>query len=272
MEGAIGDITTVDFHWNIHHGHLQAYMQRWHGESDKGGTLWVHKSTHHFDLVNWWIDSDPVEVHAYSDLERFGPQGPFRGANCRTCPHASDCDYHWDITQNEHLMNLYVNNEDYDGYIRDNCVFRENIDIYDKHSCVVKYANNAYLNYSLTGDTDYAGFWLAFNGTEGRIEMRERGWPPADYQRILVKRRNEQPRILAVPHEEGGHWGGDPKLMDKLFKDPGMPDPLHQSAGVRDGIMSILIGIAARKSTASGVPVNIADLTSLEPQPQKPRP
>jgi hypothetical protein len=36
--------------------------------------------------------------------------------------------------------------------------------------------------------------------------------------------------------------------------------------GIRDGVMSTLIGIAARKSIESGNPVNIAELTDLEPR------
>ena len=42
-------------------------------------------------------------------------------------------------------------------------------------------------------------------------------------------------------------------------------DPLNQSASVRDGAFSILVGIAARKSCESGDPVKIAALTSLKP-------
>ena len=29
------------------------------------GGLSIHKSTHHFDLVNWWIGQKPVEAFAY---------------------------------------------------------------------------------------------------------------------------------------------------------------------------------------------------------------
>lgn len=271
MDGAIGDVTTVDLHWNIDHDHLKRYMQRWHGERDRGGTLWVHKATHHFDLMNWWLDSDPVEVYAYADLERFGPQGPYRGANCRNCAYTDKCSYYWDITQNDHLRQLYTENEHYDGYIRDNCVFRNEIDIYDKHSAVVKYANNAYLNYSLTGDTDHSGFWLAFNGTKGRIEGREGGWPAEeDYQEWQLQVRGKTPEVIRVDHEEGGHWGGDPLMTDKLFKNPDQADPLQLSAGTRDGVMSIMVGIAARKSVESGNPVRIADLTSIKPQAKRP--
>ena len=101
--------------------------------------MWVHKSTHHFDLLNWWIDSDPDEVFALGDLEHYGKNGPFRGFNCRSCESKSKCDYYLDITKDKLLMDLYVNNEKYDGYIRDKCLFREDIDIYDKMSAQIKY-------------------------------------------------------------------------------------------------------------------------------------
>jgi predicted dehydrogenase len=271
MQGTIGEINTVDFHWNITHGHLQRYMQRWHGERQHGGSLWVHKSSHHFDLINWWLDSDPVEVFAFGSLDRFGRNGPFRGDNCRTCPHKNRCEYHWDITQSEQLMKLYVENEHHDGYIRDNCVFRESIDIFDKQSAVVRYANGAVLNYSLTADVDREGFWIAFNGTKGRIEGREGGWPVKDHQDWIVAVRGQEPQVVRATFEAGGHWGGDPLLMDKLFKDPNAPDPLHQSATSRDGIMAVLPGVAARKSIDSGSAVKIAGLTDLQPQARRPR-
>lgn len=273
MSGIIGDLTTVDFHWNIDRAHLKRYMQRWHGEKKYGGSLWVHKSTHHFDLVNWWIDSEPEEVFAFSGLEKFGSKGPFRGQNCRNCAHTNECRYYWDITKDNHLNSLYAKNEHYDGYIRDNCVYRNDIDIYDKHSAVVKYANNVYLNYSLTGDTDHDGFWIAFNGTKGRIEGREGGWPTLEShepQKWIVQPLGKEPEVIDVYRAEGGHWGGDPLMVDKIFIDPDKEDPLAQAAGLRDGVMSILAGIAARKSSETGQKIKIADLTSLTPRAKRP--
>lgn len=272
MRETIGQVKTVDFHWNISRDHMMRYMQRWHGEKDKGGTLWVHKSTHHFDLVNWWLDSEPEEVFAYADLMEFGPKGPFRGVNCRNCAHTNECPYYWDITKNEHLTRLYTENEHYDGYVRDNCVFREDIDIYDQHSAVVKYANNVKLNYSLTGDTDHPGIWIAFNGSKGRIEGRVGGWAEDDgHHEWLLKPLGKKPEVIEVLPHEGGHSGGDPLMKNKLFKDPDMSDALNRSAGTRDGIMSVLIGVAARKSVESGRPVRIGELTSLTPRAKRSR-
>lgn len=272
MSGAIGDLVSVDFHWHIRHGHLQQYMMRWHGERNRGGTLWVHKATHHFDMANWWIDSDPVEVFAKADLEHFGLKGPFRGLNCRNCAHTEKCDYHWDIMSNNQMRRMYADNEHYDGYIRDNCVFRPQIDIYDKHSALVTYANNVYMNYSLTANSDFEGYWITFNGTKGRIEGKEGGWHSSrQAQQWHMQVRGQRAEVIEVPFSPGGHWGGDPLLTDVLFKDMDTPDPLHQVAGTRDGIMSVLVGVAADKSALSGKPVRIGDLTSLTPQAVRPR-
>jgi len=274
MSGMVGNILSTDFHWNIDHSHLTRYMQRWHGETNRGGSLWVHKSTHHFDMINWWLDSDPEEVFAYAANERYGSNGAFRGKNCRNCAHTEKCPYYWDITQSRIDKGLYADNEHYDGYVRDNCVFRPQIDIFEKHAAVVKYANGVMLNYSLNGDSDYDGYWLAFNGTKGRLELRMGGYSYGDDVNITFlpngRYTHEEKQIIKAYHSEGGHWGGDPLMMDKLFKDPSMPDPLGQQAGTRDGVMSILVGIAARKSIAQNKPIKIDGLTSYTPQAKRP--
>lgn len=274
MDGLIGDIEQVEFHWNISHSHLMRYMQRWHGEKEFGGSLWVHKSTHHFDMINWYLDSDPLQVYAHGSLNLFGKNNDYRGNNCRECNYTDICPYYWDITRDEHLKKLYANNENYDGYIRDNCVFRNEIDVYDRHVAVVKFANGAYMNYSLSAHSDYSGYWLALNGSKGRLEVRTHAYPERDFEEVIFtpNRRysNEPPRIVRVNHAPGGHWGGDPILADHLFKYPDKPDPLGQKAGIRDGVMSVLTGVAARKSIASGKPVDIKDLTELEPMAKRP--
>ncbi len=273
MQGLIGEITSAEFQYYLSDNHLAAYMRRWHGEACRGGTLWVHKGTHHFDMANWYIDSEPKEVFAYATLERFGSNGAFRGQSCRNCAHSGKCAYFWDITKNGHLHNLYTKNEQYDGYVRDNCVFRHQIDIFSKHSAVIKYANGVYLNYSLTGDSDYEGYWIAFNGTKGRLEARIEGFDSKEYNELVFipnSRFTDEPaQIIKAEHQAGGHWGGDPIMLDKIFVHPDKPDPLGQQAGVRDGVMSILIGIAARKSVYTGKPVNIADLTDLTPRAKR---
>ena len=271
-DGAIGTVTSADFHWYLDVYHGAAYFRRWHRLWDKGGTLFVHKATHHYDLLNWWLDSEPAEVFAYGQLEHYGKNGPFRHSHCRPCPHKENCKFYWDITEDEFLTNLYVKHEEYDGYLRDGCVFREDVNIYDKMAATIKYANDVQVSYSLTTYSPYEGYRIAFNGTEGRLEawVKERQpWEAEDYDEIRLTKNFGETELIRVPHGGGGHGGGDTRLKDKIFKNPDMADPYKQSAGTRDGAMSILVGIAARKSVESSQPVRIADLTSLEPRAKR---
>lgn len=60
-------------------------------------------------------------------------------------------------------------------------------------------------------------------------------------------------------------------MKAKIIGNPGLADPLGQAAGFRDGAMSNLIGIAARQSIDSGMPVAIKGLSDLIPQFKRPR-
>lgn len=266
QEGAIGKVTSVDFHWYLDTSHGADYFRRWHGIQAHSGSLLVHKASHHFDLLNWWINSDPEEVFAYGSLEFYGKNGPFRSKSCRGCPHASSCDFYWDITKNEYLTKLYVDNEKYDGYLRDGCVFREEIDSFDKMAVQIRYKNKVQVSYSLTTYSPYEGYRIAFNGTEGRLEAwikESQPWEEKNEDELVLVKNFGERSIIAVPHGLGGHGGGDTRLKDKLFLDPNQADPWRQSAESRDGAMSCLIGIAARHSIEQGKPIQIQDLTDI---------
>ena len=265
--GAIGDLTSVDFHWYLDTSHGADYFRRWHRLKEKSGSLWVHKATHHFDLLNWWIESDPTEVFASGSLDFYGKKGPFRSTNCRPCPHKGKCDFYFDITKRPNYVALYVDHEKHDGYLRDGCVFKEDINIYDKMAGTIKYGNGVQVAYSLTTYSPYEGYRIAFNGTKGRIDAWiEESNPIEDhpYDEIVVTRNFGTREFIRVPSGTSGHGGGDRLLKDKIFAGV-TEDPLHQSANVRDGALSILVGIAARKSCETGTAVKIDGLTSIKP-------
>jgi predicted dehydrogenase len=284
----IGKVVSVDFNWylNVHHG--ADYFRRWHGRVAKGGSLWVHKATHHFDLLNWWLNSEPEEVMAYGSLEHYGKNNPFRGAKCRGCEHKDKCKFFWDITKDQGLVDLYVKNEHHDGYIRDGCVWSNEIDIWDKMSAQIKYANGVVANYSLTTYSPYEGWQIAFNGMNGRLETWEdipylQKTPEDQAKRHAVEMSNaddaikgEVREIIAMdnfarnyevyttPKIRGGHGGGDIRMQRRMFVDTN-DNPHHVMAGTREGAMSILIGVAARKSIKEKRPVKISELTDLVP-------
>lgn len=132
-------------------------------------------------------------------------------------------------------------------------------------TAAILYENGVQVSYSLNTFMPIEGYHLAFNGTRGRIEVRQyerQAWEMPDEDEILVMRNFGDAERIRVPHRPGGHFGGDPELKKMLFV-PGTEDPLGQRAGARAGAMSVLVGVAAMESVRSGKPVAVKPL--LEP-------
>jgi predicted dehydrogenase len=267
MSGEIGKVLSVDFAWYLDVYHGADYFRRWHAYKNGGGSLWVHKATHHFDLVNWWLGADPVEVVANGQLHVYGKNGPIRGTNCRVCPHKKECRFYYDMNTNPTRMKLYASAEDADGYYRDGCVYRTDIDIYDSMQAIVKYSNGATMAYSLDAHMPFEGFRVAFNGELGRLEVRDyerQPWevPEADETEIYVTKSFGLRRRATFTQGEGGHGGGDDYLRELIFRNRQAPDHMKLPDS-RAGAMSCLTGIAARKSIEEKRAVKIGDLVKL---------
>ncbi len=275
MGGAIGEVLSVDFAWMLDTRHGADYFRRWHRRRANSGSLLVHKATHHFDLVNWWISDIPQEVFCHGSLgfytpraaELMGLQG--RGERCKDCPVKDRCNFYLDLTSSEKLKELYLDCEAEDGYFRDKCVFSDEIDIWDNMSVAVRYKRGAVLNYMLHAYSPYEGYRIAFNGTKGRLEhfacentyVSGNGTVPGELENGNVSTtlmpEFSQAREIEVRTSKGGHGGGDPVLLRDIF-DPNAPaDPLKRKASQRDGAYSVLVGVAAYKSIDTGQAVSV---------------
>ena len=174
-DGAIGEVTSVHFEWLLDTAHGADYFRRWHRLKDVSGGLLVHKSTHHFDLVNWWLADVPTRVYASGGLKFYGrANADARGLGERT-PLSRDNDlddpFRLDMAADPLLKSLYLDAESVDGYQRDLDVFNDSITIEDSLNLIVDYARGATMSYSLSAFGPWEGYRVAFNGTEGRIEL-----------------------------------------------------------------------------------------------------
>jgi len=265
MSREIGEITSVDFNYYLDVYHGASYFRRWHGFKQFSGSLLVHKATHHFDLMNWWLAAEPVEVNAYGELRKYGYNGSIRSVRCMTCPHKETCEFFWDITKNEHYMNLYVKAESEDGYIRDSCVFRKKINIWDTMNVQVQYHNRVTMSYSLNAFMPYEGYFVGFNGTKGRLDARvyhNQPWKIQNMADFRITNSFKKSRTFGIRSGGSEHWGADQVMQDQIFRKPG-PDPLGQRAGSRQGALSILIGIAGRRSIEQERPFKIEELVKI---------
>jgi predicted dehydrogenase len=277
MSGVIGEILSLDFHWllDIHHG--ADYFRRWHRNKENSGGLMVHKATHHFDLINWWLSSVPENVFAQGHRHFYTPKTADRYGlvnrteRCLTCPE-TECRFRIDIEGNEGLKRLYRDNEVYDGYFRDRCVFSELIDIEDTMNVLVTYANGVKMSYSLNAFMPWEGYVASLNGSKGRIEHTtiESSYINADGS-VPGQTLERGTHIRVIPHfgpsydvpvwtSKGGHGGGDSRILVDLFSADPPDDPYLRAADQRGGAYSILTGVAANHSLATGQPIAIADL------------
>jgi predicted dehydrogenase len=289
MSGVIGNVMSVDFHWMLDTRHGADYFRRWHRNKKNSGGLMVHKATHHFDLVNWWLSAVPETVYAAGHRLFYTPETgdryglKKRAERCAECPHISKCKFALDIKGNKSLKAFYYDNEKYDGYIRDQCVFSKNIDIEDSMNVVISYTNGAKLCYSLNAASPWEGYTIAFNGTKGRLEHKcqESVYVNADGSVPgMLKKEGTWTRVY--PHwkpaysvdlweGKGGHGGGDPVMLATIFApDTVAPDKYKRAADQRSGSYSILCGIAANKSMKTGKVVNISSLVKNIGEPDYP--
>jgi predicted dehydrogenase len=280
-DGEIGKILSVDFSWYLDTRHGADYFRRWHRQRGNSGSLLVHKATHHFDLVNWWIDDVPDEVFAHGSLSYYTPAHADalglgdRGERCHGCPVAAKCPFHLDLAANEGLKALYLDNESEDGYFRDRCVFSDEIDIWDTMSVSVRYRGGAIMSYLLHAYSPVEGYRITFNGEKGRIEhfasentyINGDGSVPGELERGKVGTtlipEFARPRAIDPATGSGGHGGGDTLLLRDIFDRrarAGEPDRLRRRANQVDGTWSIMVGVAAARSIDTGAPVRIGEL------------
>ncbi len=278
--GTIGEVKSIHFEWLLDTIHGADYFRRWHRDKKNSGGLMVHKSTHHFDLVNWWLNSSPEIVFGFGSLGFYGKvNAEARGLKYRylrgTSPEAEGDPFALNMANDSNLKALYLDVEKEDSYLRDMNVFGDGINIEDTMNLVVRYRCGAQLSYSLNAYSPWEGYRIAFNGTKGRIELDELeksyvsagsgaiGASAAHTQKITVFPHWEKPYEVDIPKGEGGHGGGDLLLLDDLFAPKKKDDPYGRAAGHLDGARSILTGIAANRAFETGLPVRVDDLIRL---------
>lgn len=291
--GTIGRIFQVNMEYLLNTSHGADYFRRWHANKEDSGGLLVHKSTHHFDLINWWIDGIPANVFARGGLFFYGRDNAVARGDERLTRYPR---YFGNDTEGDpfayrfgdslaeddvYEKNLYLEAEVETGYLRDRNVFRDDISIEDVMNVIVRYRDGALLNYTLNAFSPREGYRVTFTGERGRIEYEEdhgahlldekgRRIPVNEHahggaHRLRVFPHFKPPYDVPVAAGEGGHGGGDRLLQEQIFAIRPPVDPFGRSAGHEQGAASILVGIAANESIRSGQDVRLDDLVALAP-------
>lgn len=275
-DGVIGQPTMVNLDWVLNTSHGADYFRRWHAEKDKSGGLLVHKATHHFDVVNYWLGSYPKTVSAMGGLAFYGQAAAeargqrYNYERYTGMPEAQDDPFALDLTADETMRGLYLDAEAETGYLRDRNVFGSHVTIDDTMAVTARYRNGVILHYSLLAYCPWEGFAAAVTGTQGRIEVHQKlspglaaeqakGGPNEKMLRVCPL--FGQPYDVKLPEGKGGHGGADGMMLDQLFGTGETPD--HRAATHIDGAASLLLGVAANQSISRGEFVQIDQLLPL---------
>ena len=282
--GVIGEISTVHMDWILDCAHGSDFMRRWHRDKANSGGIQMHKSIHHFDLIHFWLNTEPESVYCVGDLRFYGKENAQRrgeknlGERYLNNEDAKDDPFAFDIGKSDKLKKLYLNAEHEDGYIRDRNCFAEGITIEDNLSMVITYKSRAVLTYNTYAYAPWEGYRCVFNGSKGRLEINvvEGKYSASgdvvnlsssskyiqggvEKTIITVHPLFEDAYEVPVTKGKGGHGGGDPVLLrDVLVGDK--EDQFRRAAYIRDGGNAVLVGVGANHSMKSGMPVKVQEL------------
>ena len=266
--GAIGKVLSVNYKEMLDQKHGTSYFRRWNRRKKLSGGLQLHKSSHHFDKLNWLLDSHAVKLVASGKLLAYGKDASeFRGIKCSTCPHADKCASFVDRIGDDYFNQLffkYQNDEDF--YSPDLCVFSPEIDIEDFFTASFEYANGIPVSYALNAHSNIEGEDIVIEGKKGRIELIRRNPTTVDenfvaigeiVNSVKIYRFNQaRPEEFEIITGSGGHGGSDNSLFDDLFGD----SPSNILASLEDGIQAVLIGCAVNKSLTTKREVDVQEL------------
>jgi len=288
--GAIGNVLGVTLNYMLDTSHGADYYRRWHSHMDCSGSLLVHKCTHHFDLVNWYIDAIPEEVYAQGRLCFYGKENALRRGDEHLTRYPRYTGYvtpkedpfALTLDNDDGLRQLYLEAEQETGYLRDQNVFRDGIDIYDSMSLSIRYRNGVLFTYDINSYCPREGSRTLIHGDRGQIDLFSFGGShiirgQTDEELAAEQNASKGERGLIVyphfrdryevepPKAKGGHGGSDPMVGRQIFDPEAKPDPLGRDAGHEQGAASIMVGIAANESIRTGKPVKISDLVQIRP-------
>ena len=126
--GVIGKIHSINYEYVLNRWHGGDYFKRWHGMMEVSQGMLLHKSTHHFDVINWLLEDEPVSVTAMGLKSFFGNPEMCHAFRCSECDRTAECE---SFKSQSGPMDkaLYFDAEHEDGYIRE--VY---FGVTDKHS------------------------------------------------------------------------------------------------------------------------------------------
>lgn len=279
LDGAIGQPLHISLNWFVDTRHGASYFLRWNRERERSGGLSIHKSTHHLDLLNWWLKAEPQRIYAQGGRNFYGTDSPHRprdeagtplqGAAMREADPYFQAQlgsgaFHDDADEARRgLYELPYHNQYPAG--TDNYLYDPEIDIEDHYAALVSYPGGISASYAINFSAPWEGYRLIISGTHGQIETQTGRMPDGEQlpntDKLILRPLFAEPQIVTIEQVLGGHEGADPLLRHDLFIGATEESQrLGLVASSREGAIAVAAGEAIWRSIQQNEPVDVPGL------------
>ena len=276
VRGTFGDIFSL--HAVEHYNGGRTYMSRWNRLKKFSGGLFIHKGSHDFDVLNWFMDEiRPYRVSCFANVSVFKREGlPFKvrrgvkpGPTCSVCKYGDECPDRFVVAPagiETATMRAEMWSEETakaDGYYKDLCMYLSDKDTHDQGIAIIEYENGATACHAEYFATPFSGREYVIEGTRGHGEGDVHG------NRIEIRPRWSGDRIVHhVERAGGGHGGADPVMVAEFVEC--LRKGRQPTASGIDGAWSVAIGEACEMARAKGRVVKISEVLDVKSRLLKP--
>ncbi len=229
--GKLGQIAHVQAYNNV--PYARGYYHGWYRDEKETGGLFLQKSTHDFDYINFLLGRKPVRICAMESKQVFKGNRP-AGLTCDKCPEAVTCP--------ESPRNVKTYGDRYAIQEDWGCCFALDTGNHDSASVIIQYENGMHAVYSQNfitrkGAMKRGARLIGYNGT---LEF--------DFNTGVIQVWYHNEDTMETYHIAQGahHFGGD-KILARNFIDM-MAGTAPSMATLQEGILSAKMCLAAKSS------------------------
>ena len=247
--GRIGRLVMIEANEYYYGG--RTLFRRWNRLRRNSGGMWITKACHDFDVLNWFTGGNPVRVYATCSLSHYKPN-PKAGPNCRDCRITQSCPDYYDVANDPHKYweLMEITDRTY-GFPHDICLYNSDKDTFDNGMAIVDYDNDIRGSFAMTVVSSRENRQMRLTGTDGALEGDLETGTVTHWQRHTFKKTVLDVRQLM----ESGHHGADEGIMADFFRC--CRTGAKPRSNYLDGRRSVMVGLAATKSSDTGRPVAI---------------
>jgi predicted dehydrogenase len=133
------------------------------------------------------------------------------------------------------------------------CVWRSDNDVVDHQVVALEFEGGLTATFTMTAFTQHAGRKIRVHGTEGEIEFTE--------ERMQIRSfADGRDQDVVFTAEEGGHGGGDARVVRNFLTAVQRGDPALVPTDIRESLRTHTIVFAAERSRRSGRAAEISEM------------